>query len=227
MSSTSIVYRLLFATLAALGMTSLVALSLRVTFAGIFLGAPGWPIAIVFSAASHSDSALIFPLSVFSGYFCLALAFAFRKPPDSPIWRQRIVLLTILVAALLVLASMPRLDPLIPKGMTALRKQEADLTLLLADKSTLTEVRQVLEARRIEFREETEHAEIKLLSNKNVEISASAGDRVLFNHLVLSDVNPNAGAYQFPCRYDLQFILVFGQDEKLKQRYIGDSRLCP
>ena len=225
MSSTSIVYRLLFATLAALGMTSLVALSLRVTLAGIVLGAPGWPIAIIFSAASHSDSALIFPVSVFSGYFFLALAF--WKPPDSQIWRQRLVLLTILVAALLVLASMPRLDPLIPKGMTALRKQEADLTFQLADKSTLTEVRQVLEARRIEFREETEHAEIELLSNKNVEISASAGDSVLFNHLVLSDVNPNAGAYQFPCRYDLQFILVFGQDEKLKQRYIEDSRLCP
>lgn len=227
MSSTSSVYRLLFAVVAALGMASLVALTLSVTFAGIYLGAPGLPIAMVFGALTQSDSALIFPFSVFLGYFCVALLFVFWKPSDGRVWRRRTLIIAIPVTVLAGLASVPRMDPLIPEGMAGLREKESLLRSQIKDRTTVEQAEGILKSGGIQFTEEVKASDIQILSRGNRTIDASAGDLVLSNHLSPYGGGADTDAYQFPCSYHLQVVLIFDQNRKLMQRYIDEMPLCP
>ena len=227
MSSTSIFYRLSFAVVVALGMTALVALSLRFMVVGLFLGAPGWPIAIVIGALSQCDSALIFPLSVFLGYLCVALLFVFWKPSDGLVWRRRTLIIAIPVVILVGLASVPKLDPLISEGMTDLRNKESLLRSQIKNETTVEQAERILKLNGMSSTEEVETSDINILSRGNFTIGASAGDLVLSNHLSPYGDEAETDAYQFPCSYHLQVVLVFDQNRRLKQRYIDEMRLCP
>lgn len=227
MSSPSIFYRLLFAALAALGMTSLIALSLSVSLAGFFLGAPGLPFAILFAVLTGSDAPLIFPLSVFLGYFCMALLFVFWKPSDGLVWRRRTLIIAIPVVILAGSASVPKLNPLIPEGMTDLRNKESLLRSQVKNETTVEQAERILKSSGMSLTEEVETSDINILSRGNFTIGASAGDLVLSNHLSPYGDEAETDAYQFLCSYHLQVVLVFDQNRKLKQHYIDEMPLCP
>jgi hypothetical protein len=222
-------YKILFATLLALGITSCALLLLNLTPAGFLLTIPAWPFAIIFAALTRSDSPFVIPVTTFLAYLCLILAIVFLGANSSPVskWRFWTAVLAIAVPVLTFLACIPRLDPLFPQGMTALRRKESAFAGRVHDGATLAQVSEILRSASVDFKEEVEESAVVLLSREEVSIHAAAGDRVLFTHFSPSDVKTNADAYQFPCRYDLQLIFVFGQDDKVRQRYTGHSRLCP
>ena len=191
--------------------------------------APGWPLALIFGFLSRSDSFLVLLAATFLGYLGIMFAIVFLRcrSLDKRAWRRGILVLSPPVAVLVVLACIPTLDPLLPRGLNALRRKESALASQIRKGTTLAKVSEVLKANKIDCQEEIVRTETDVLSRGDVTVHASAGDRVLFNRPSPDDVQPDTDAYEFPCRYHLQIVAVFGQDEKLKQQYIGESRLCP
>jgi hypothetical protein len=51
-------------------------------------------------------------------------------------------------------------------------------------------------------------------------VTAQSGDTVVVSRF-------QTEAFQFPCWYDMQIVLVFGHNRTLKQRYIHRVRMCP
>lgn len=219
-------YKLMFVGLAALGITSIAALLLKVTLVALLLCAPAFPLVLAFSIMTNSDSALALPISTFIGYSLLLLIAVYLADWSLDFLRS-VKMLAFPVFVLAAIASIPTLDPFFPKGMTRLRKTEAALMFEMPQGQNLARSEKVLTSRGIVFREQTEEAHVELLTQRELTLEASPGDVVLFNHLSPSDVPKEGDAYQFPCRYDLQVVLIFGPDQRLKQRYIGHSRLCP
>ncbi|HEY5027155.1 MAG TPA: hypothetical protein VIK39_02000 [Candidatus Angelobacter sp.] len=124
------------------------------------------------------------------------------------------------VAILVGMACIPRLNPLWPRGMTELTRQEKVLQEALPVGMQLEGARAVLRAKGIQFQEETEASQAVLLKRQGRSITAAAGDRVISARL-------ETEASQFPCGYDIEVVLLFGPDERLKDQYIHRLRLCP
>ena len=119
------------------------------------------------------------------------------------------------------LACTSRFNPLWPRGMTELTAQEKELQQELPLAMRLEGVRNVLRSRRIQFREKTEASQSVVLENeKGGRMTAVPGDRVVSARL-------QTKANQFPCGYDIKIVLLFGQDERMKQQHIQRLRLCP
>jgi hypothetical protein len=72
----------------------------------------------------------------------------------------------------------------------------------------------------MDFHEETEASETVVLKREDTSITAEPGDRVMWARL-------ETDASQFPCGYDIEVVLVFGPDEKIKDQYVHRSRVCP
>jgi hypothetical protein len=123
------------------------------------------------------------------------------------------------VAAVAVLACIPALNPLWPHGMSELAKQESDLQIAIPFGMSLDQVRDVLNSRKIQFHESTESDGV-VLQNPSETITAQSGDTVLVSRF-------QTDAFQFPCGYDIQIVLLFGHDRNLKQRYIHRFPMCP
>jgi hypothetical protein len=124
------------------------------------------------------------------------------------------------VAILLGLACIPVMNPLLPRGLIELAKQETELQGALPLGVGLDKIRAVLQSREIQSQEEIEISEKLVLKREDETITAAAGERI-----VLAKIEKIA--YQFPCGYDIQIVLLLGQDDRLKQRYIHRSRVCP
>jgi hypothetical protein len=132
--------------------------------------------------------------------------------------RLTTIRLALPVAILVVLACIPKFNPLWPRGMTELTSQE---NLLQEDLPIgLEDARAALSSKGIQFQEETEMSRTLLLERHDKNIVASAGDRVISARI-------ETEASQYPCAYDIQVILVFGPNERLEERYIRRLRLCP
>ena len=85
----------------------------------------------------------------------------------------------------------------------------------------LQDARSVLKSKGIQFYESIQDSEDVVFNNGiDRKIMAAAGDRVLSSRFQTS-------ASTFPCGYDMQVILVFGHDEKLKERYVHRFPICP
>jgi hypothetical protein len=121
---------------------------------------------------------------------------------------------------LAVLACIPSINPLWPHGMAELAKQESELQTATPLGMTLEQVRGVLNSRRIQFDESTETSDSVELQSPERTITAQSGDTVLVSRF-------DTEAFEFPCGYDMQIVLVFGHDRNLKQRYIHRFRMCP
>jgi hypothetical protein len=125
------------------------------------------------------------------------------------------------VAILVALAFIPKLNPLWPRGMRELTTQEKELQQALPLGMRLDGVRAVLQSKGIQVREETEASQSVVLDDgKGGSITAAPGDRVVSARL-------QTEANQFPCGYDIQIVLLFGQDERMKQQHVQRLRLCP
>jgi hypothetical protein len=82
------------------------------------------------------------------------------------------------------------------------------------------QVREVLKSRKIRFNESAEPTGGIVLHNPQATITAQSCDTVLFSRF-------QTEAFEFPCGYDMQIVLLFGRDGKVKERYIRRFPLCP
>jgi hypothetical protein len=124
------------------------------------------------------------------------------------------------VAVLVGLACTPALNPLWPRGMKELTKEEKVLQDALPVGMALDGARAVLRSKGIQFQEETETSKVAVVNRAEGSITAVAGDRVISARL-------ETEASQFPCGYDIEVVLLFGPDERMKDEYIHRLRLCP
>jgi hypothetical protein len=144
----------------------------------------------------------------------------FRKAGLQPL--RRIAGWSVLpVAVLATLACIPSMNPLWPHAMTELARQESDLQTAIPVGMSLKQVRGVLNSRKIQFYESTEQSDgIVLQYPQERTMTAQSGDVVLVSRF-------DTEAFEFPCGYDMQIVLVFGHNGNLKERYIHRFRMCP
>jgi len=121
---------------------------------------------------------------------------------------------------LFALACVPRFDPLWPHGMGELQAREIKLKSLIRSDMTIDQVRAALQQESIPLNEETEDSAREVLRNRNTQIVAAAGDRLVFSRF-------RTDAVQYPCGYDLQVVVLFAPDGKLKNRYVAPLPICP
>jgi hypothetical protein len=123
-------------------------------------------------------------------------------------------------AILFSLACIPALNPLWPHGMRELANQERELRAAFPLGTGLEQGRAILRSKGIEFREETASSREAVLERGDQRIVAAAGDQVL------SAKFPTE-ADVFPCGYDMEILLLFDRDGKLKQQYVHRFPMCP
>jgi len=124
------------------------------------------------------------------------------------------------VAILVGLVCIPRLNPLWPRDMAELTRQEKVLQDALPMGMGMDGAHAVLSSKGIKFQEETQTSKAAVVNRHDRSITAAAGDRVISARL-------ETKASQFPCGYDIEVVLLFGPDQRLKDQYIHRLRLCP
>ena len=136
--------------------------------------------------------------------------------------KMRIVAIRLLVPAVafIGLIFVPSLNPLWPRGMAELQGKEESLQSAFHIGMGLENARAVLESKQIQFQDVTEPSAMEILQEPGRSMTATAGDRVISARL-------ETDATEFPCGYDIEVVLLFGRDERLKDQYIRRLRLCP
>jgi hypothetical protein len=213
-------YRLSLAVLCGLGLSALAPLLLRgplwIAIPAAFLLFPGGFIAAILF---HSDSPFIVMASNAFVYSGLSYVFlAAKRNVNAPFLRLASIRSVIPVAVLVGLACIPTLDPLLPRGLVELKRQESALQNDLPDDVGIEQARSVLRSKSIQFYESQRSTGV-VLQREGTTMVASDGDR-----LIHSRFQTNAG--QFPCRYDMEVDLLFDASGRLKQRYIHRFRVC-
>lgn len=139
-----------------------------------------------------------------------------------PVERMRVaaIRLTIPAVVLIGLICVQSLNPLAPRGMAELTSKVESLQNAFHAGMELENARAVLRSREIRFQEVTETSSMQILEKPGRSMTAAAGDRVLSARL-------ETDAGEFPCGYDIEVVLLFGPDERLKDRYVHRLRLCP
>jgi hypothetical protein len=128
--------------------------------------------------------------------------------------------LSVPVIILVGLVCVPAFNPLWPRHMNELATEEESLIGALRLGIGLDESRAVLRSRGIQFDETYEKSDGVLLRRDSKSIFATVGDRVI-------SARVETGASQFPCGYDIEIVLLFGSDERMRDQYIRRRRLCP
>jgi hypothetical protein len=225
-------YEIILALLSAAGLTALFVLVLDLlskTSLAMFFAVPLLPGGLLDAIALRSKTSIgLFPnlSGVLLGNICfyglvvyiLIRAFC-QRVSDAAIrrWTMRIAIPAI---PLFGLACVPVLNPFQAHGMEAMEKQELDLRSAFPEGVTLDHARDILIGSHIEFSEANGWENGVLLQRPEKTIKTQSGDRVI-------SVRLPTEAAQFPCTYEIQAILVFGQDQKLRDEYIGQWPLCP
>ena len=166
------------------------------------------------SLLMFAANALVYSMIVFAGIVRFGRDMAFHKI------RAMTCALAIPVAVLVSLACVPRLSPLWPRGIAELTRKEKALRDSLPLNMEAETARGVLSSQGVAFREKTVTSQTVLLERQNRSISASPGDHYFSARI-------ETGAVQYPCGYVIQVILLFGQDEKMKDQYVQRERICP
>lgn len=139
-----------------------------------------------------------------------------------PVERMRVAAITLLIPAVVLigLICIPSLNPLWPRGMAELTGKVESLQSAFRIGMELENARTVLQSRQIRFQEVTETSPTQILEEPGRSMTAAAGDRVLSARL-------ETDAGEFPCGYDIEVVLLFGPNERLKDQYVHRLRLCP
>jgi hypothetical protein len=228
-SSTQVVkYKIIAALIFGIGFISLFLLLLRILIStplsiplSIFL-VPGGMLIAILSRSRESNLALLVPVAnalIYSGVVYVAVSIFWRNTSIATMQRV-IARLAPPVAILLVLVCIPAFNPLWPRGMHELKRQETGLESALPLGMELNQSRAVLLSKGIQFREEAESSGGVVLEREDLKLAAAAGERVLSARF-------QTDASMFPCGYDMEIVLLFGRDDKLKQRYVHRLRVCP
>jgi hypothetical protein len=216
-------YKVSIAVMAGTAVTSIALLMLNISFIFYTLLTPGAVAVNVICGFDYDPSAAALIMANAFFYSCLAGATVasnrFRSM-DSADMRTLAIRLAIPALFLFCLACIPAVSPIWPRGMTALKKMESELQQAINAEMSLEQSRAVLKSNGIVFSEEREKVTTSVFRTGALTISAVAGDTLVF-----SNMSPQAS--QYPCGYKLEVVLVFGQDEKLRQRYISRTPVCP
>jgi hypothetical protein len=220
-------YGLGVALLGGLGIVSVLLLLLNISSSGTLtvllsiLLLPGGILSALFPTNGLGQTLLIFTANalaysmlVFGGIALFGRDMALHKI------RATMFALAIPVAVLVSLAFVPRLSPLWPRGITELTRKEKALQDSLPLNMEVETARRVLSSQGIAFREKTVTLPTVVLERENRKISAAPGDHYIW-------ARAETGAVQYPCGYVIQVILLFGQDERMKDQYIRRLRICP
>jgi len=218
-------YRICLSLLSGLGLTSLVCILLNIPRASFFLFALFTPGAIILnillrSANWDSILALLGANVVFYSILALVVILLWFRNIQAAKLRHVATWMALPVTAMSCLVCLPSLNPLLPVGMVELSRQELGLQQALPLNMGLQDARLVLKAKGIQFGESIENSGGVVFDGPDGTIIASVGDRVLVSRFQTS-------ASRFPCGYDMQVILLFGQDERLKERYVHRFPICP
>ena len=217
-------YRVCTALLIGVGFVSTICLLLNIPVANLFLLMLFAPGAIAIAALKFAEWDSITALLGANVVIYSALAFGlilvrFRGLPDETFKRFAVRML-LPVVVLSILACFPVLNPILPVGMAELARQERELQQALNPRINLQEARSVLKSRGIDFGEQVQQTEGLVFQGPEKLITAGTGDHVIVSRWQTS-------AATFPCGYDMEIILLFGPDEKMKNRYIRRFRICP
>lgn len=221
-------YRIAVASLCGAGFTALLLLLIKLlTPSGMalllsLLLLPGSAIAYIAVGSQEigppilvfAANAVVYAAVSFFGLFIFDRRVALEK------MRIATIGLAFPVALLTGLASTPSFNPLWPSGMTELTKQEKTLQDDLPIGIGIDRARAVLHSKGIQFNEEAETSLTVVVQESDRSVTAAAGDRVISARL-------ETEASQFPCGYDIEVVLLFSPDEKMKDQYIHRLRLCP
>jgi hypothetical protein len=217
--------RALLALVLGLGFTALACLAINIPVLGLFifvLLAPGAVPGIILDKTTIGDSVPLLLGANVLFYSIMAYGLIFSRLRTALPKRLNSIALRLIlpIAVLFGLACIPRLNPILPTGMNELAAMESDLQRALPLGSNLTDARNVLKSRGIEFAESVENSQTIVLRGGSEEIVASPGDRVLSSMLPTS-------ASKFPCDYRLRVVLVFDPDGVATERSIKRFPICP
>jgi hypothetical protein len=220
------VYRLILSLLFGVGFAALSALLVNIPSSGIvylasLLMIPGGILAslVVRSQGLGAPLALLAANAfIYSLISFVALGFWIRLNASKA--KRLTVAVAIPVLILSSLACLPSASPIWPRGMSRLADEEKILRTGLPVGSTLDDARAFLRARAVDSHEYEISDEEPILHNAHANIVARPGDRLI-------SAQVDTKAEQFPCSYKIQMVLVFGADERLRERYVERSPLCP
>lgn len=217
-------YQILVALLGGLGFVSVVCLlmNLPVLNALLLLVVSPGATALRMLPGSLSNSIpkiLVANVLIYSLIVLIVIFFRFRDVQVARL-RQIAIGMILPVTVTSCLAFFTSFNPLLPKGMRELSRQELGLQQALPLGMGLQESRSLLVAKGIQFHESLTDSELSWDEAPDTKISLHAGDRVLSSRF-------RTPASSYPCTYDMKITLVFGQDERLKDRYIHRAQVCP
>ena len=227
MSSQRRRYEVAIAILCGTGLPSLLLLLLRIAPVALVSVALALPLVpgFVLAGLLWRSEATSPPLAVVAlnamVYSTIALGIVSAVCRDVGTAALRLVTIRLLVPAFVLtgLTCIPALNPLWPRGMTELAKQEVELQAALPLNMDLAHARDVLRSRGV-LHEETATTERTIWSRQDASVTAAPDDRVVWSRL-------ETAASQFPCGYQIEVFLIFGPDEKLKRRHIQRAPVCP
>jgi hypothetical protein len=104
--------------------------------------------------------------------------------------------------------------------MGELAKQESELQTAILLGMSLEQVLSVLNSRKIGAYEFTEPSDGVVLQDRDATITARSGEMVVTSRF-------QTGAFESSCAYDMQIVLLFGNDHRLKERCIRRFPMCP
>ena len=221
-------YRVALTLLCGAGFTSLLLLSISlVSPSGIalllsLLLLPGIVVAHLAARSQEFDPPLLVLAANAAVYAVVSFVglYIFGRGVAAERVRLATIRLAFPVVVLVGLACIPALNPLWPRGMKELSKEEKGLQDALPVGMAIDGARAALRSKGIQFQEEAETSKAVVVNRPEGSITAAAGDRVISARL-------ETEASQFPCGYNIEIVLLFGQDDKIKDQYIHRLRLCP
>lgn len=210
--------RMALAVLVGVAFTAISALMLRLTPLSYLALLPGRLATELLTDPEATPTALAILITNVLVYSVVAFAILRVIPFDSD--KAGRVLRILWAPALLVMifAMVPRFNPIWPSGFEDLRVHERQLQDSLQAGIDLEEARARVSG--IEISEIPIHETQEVLRLKDLTITADKGD------LLLRTARRTQTAFRYPCSYDLEVVLIFGSDHKMKQRYIRERKTC-
>jgi hypothetical protein len=221
-------YKILLAMLSGAGFASLLVLLLNAPVAVLskLLSAlllPGAiPVALLSKAQEFDPPLTVLAANalIYSGAAYVVIFVVRRKATVETI-RLTTIRSVAPVAILIGLSCVPALNPMWPRGLESLATQERELQQAVPLGMGLDVARSVLRSKGMQFREDIETSQTVVLNDgRGLSITAAPGE-----HVVSARLQTEARA--FPCGYDIQVVLLFGQNETMRQQYVHRLRLCP
>jgi len=218
-------YCFILASIVGIGFTAVVTLSLNVPSSPVLVAAfvfltPGGIIASPRGSLGWGPviSVLAIDAIVYSAIAFATLRYWLR--PEKHLMRSLVLILGPPATVLGCLACVPKLSPVWPRGMDKLADEERSIRAGLPIGVGSNSARAFLMASGLDSSEQEIGRESLVFQAGKIGLTAQPAERAMWakSHVI---------AEQFPCSFAIQVALVFGKDEKLRDKYVGRTGICP